>query len=155
VLLKLTAPGVPDLYQGTELWDLSLVDPDNRRPVDYEIRRRLLAELKALTPEQVMSRSDEGLPKLYLIEKALTLRQRVPPDQLYEPLYAEGRRGDHVVAFSRGPWITVTPRLVMPWIFPAAGGATSSPATPSPAGPWSETSWRASPSPSWCAHEPA
>ena len=52
-LLKLTAPGVPDIYQGTELWDLSLVDPDNRRPVDFAIRQRLLAELKNLSPEQV------------------------------------------------------------------------------------------------------
>ncbi|MGC2660830.1 MAG: malto-oligosyltrehalose synthase, partial [Bryobacteraceae bacterium] len=67
VLLKLTAPGVPDLYQGSELWDLSLVDPDNRRPVDYEARRNLLRELPGLTASDVMRRIDEGLPKLWLI----------------------------------------------------------------------------------------
>src|SRR4029079_15391161 len=64
-LLKLTAPGVPDFYQGTEVWDLSLVDPDNRRPVDYALRRRLLAALAGdPSPEDVMSRMDEGLPKM-------------------------------------------------------------------------------------------
>ena len=59
-LLKLTSPGVPDLYQGTELWDLSLVDPDNRRPVDYELRRKLLAELQGVSVQEVLRRSDEG-----------------------------------------------------------------------------------------------
>src|SRR6201999_1789163 len=58
-LMKHTAPGVPDLYQGSELWDLSLVDPDNRRPVDYELRRRLLAEAVALDAAQVLARMDE------------------------------------------------------------------------------------------------
>ncbi len=67
VLLKLTAPGVPDFYQGSEIWDLSLVDPDNRRPVDYELRRRLLADLEGNpTPEAILARVDEGLPKLWL-----------------------------------------------------------------------------------------
>src|SRR6202041_1094668 len=55
-LLKHTAPGVPDLYQGTELWDLSLVDPDNRRPVDYGLRKRLLCELKRMKAEEVATR---------------------------------------------------------------------------------------------------
>jgi (1->4)-alpha-D-glucan 1-alpha-D-glucosylmutase len=73
-LLKLTAPGIPDLYQGTELRDLSLVDPDNRRPVDYELRRRLLSELDGLCPEKVAARSDEGLPKLFMIRQALRTR---------------------------------------------------------------------------------
>ena len=62
VLIKLTALGVPDMYQGTELWDLSLVDPDNRRPVDYELRRKLLAELAHLTIGDVLKRSDEVCP---------------------------------------------------------------------------------------------
>ena len=56
-LIKLTAPGVPDIYQGNELWDLSLVDPDNRRPVDYEVRRRLLQEVRELSPEQILERA--------------------------------------------------------------------------------------------------
>ncbi|MGH7607537.1 MAG: malto-oligosyltrehalose synthase, partial [Gemmatimonadales bacterium] len=65
-LLKLTAPGIPDIYEGTELWSLSLVDPDNRRPVDYALRRRLLEDAAAATAEQVCARADEGLPKLWL-----------------------------------------------------------------------------------------
>ena len=56
-LLKLTSPGIPDLYQGTELWDLSLVDPDNRRPVDYELRRRLLRVVKSANVEEILKRS--------------------------------------------------------------------------------------------------
>ena len=74
-LMKYTSPGVPDLYQGGELWDLSLVDPDNRRPVDYELRRKLLNELGSMTAEQVMKRMDEGLPKLWVIHHALWLRR--------------------------------------------------------------------------------
>src|SRR6202000_2250216 len=63
-LMKHTAPGVPDLYQGGELWDLSLVDPDNRRPVDYGLRRRLLAEAETLNATQVLARIHDSLPKL-------------------------------------------------------------------------------------------
>src|SRR6185295_11194257 len=78
-LLKLTAPGVPDFYQGTEIWDLSLVDPDNRRPVDYELRRGLLADLKGgMTPEEILARMEEGLPKLWVIRQGLQLRRRNP-----------------------------------------------------------------------------
>ncbi len=106
VLLKLAAPGFPDTYQGTELWDLSLVDPDNRRPVDYEIRRRLLEELPRLSPEDVMARMDEGLPMLWLLHRGLHLRRRRPRalgrDGAYTPLSAEGSKAAHVVAFSRG-----------------------------------------------------
>ena len=71
-LIKLTAPGIPDLYQGTELWDFSLVDPDNRRPVDYEVRRRLLNELPGLSPEAIWQRRQEGLPKLWIIRQSPT-----------------------------------------------------------------------------------
>ena len=67
VLLKFTSPGVPDSYQGSELWDLSLVDPDNRRPVDYQLRRKLLCELQKLTVEKIWNRIDEGLPKMWTI----------------------------------------------------------------------------------------
>jgi (1->4)-alpha-D-glucan 1-alpha-D-glucosylmutase len=73
-LIKLTAPGVPDFYQGTELWDLSLVDPDNRRPVDYALRRRLLSELDGMAAEEIWRRIDEGLPKLWIIHQTLKLR---------------------------------------------------------------------------------
>ena len=116
-LIKLTAPGVPDIYQGNELWDLSLVDPDNRRPVDYEVRRKLLAELAGgPTPEAILGRSDEGLPKLWLTRQALHLRRRRPelfgPEGDYTPIEAKGPKADHVVAFGRGDGcVTVAARL--------------------------------------------
>ncbi|HYH47395.1 MAG TPA: malto-oligosyltrehalose synthase [Thermoanaerobaculia bacterium] len=121
-LLKLAAPGVPDLYQGSELWDLSLVDPDNRRPVDYERRRGLLAELAGgLSLEEILARSDEGLPKLWLIRQVLALRCRLPeafgPAGSYEPLAARGSRASHCFAFARsapsGQVVAVLPRLVL------------------------------------------
>lgn len=116
-LLKLTAPGVPDIYQGTELWSLDLVDPDNRRPVDYGRRRRLLDELATLTVEEIVERMDEGLPKLWVIRQALDLRRRhgeaFGPAGVYQALHAEGPRDRHVVAFLRGERVlTVVPRLV-------------------------------------------
>ncbi len=117
-LLKYTAPGVPDLYQGTELWDLSLVDPDNRRPVDYALRKRLLCELKQMTGEdvaaQVMVRADEGLPKMWTIHKALELRRERPEcfgaEAEYTPLEVDGDKHDHVIAYLRGEdVVTVVP----------------------------------------------
>jgi (1->4)-alpha-D-glucan 1-alpha-D-glucosylmutase len=121
-LMKHTAPGVPDLYQGTELWDLSLVDPDNRRPVDYEIRKRLLAELKAMegdnTATKVMERAEEGLPKMWTIHQALQLRRERPEwfgaEASYRPLPVEGAKSDHVIGYLRGDAVaTVVPRLTM------------------------------------------
>ena len=103
-LIKLTAPGVPDIYQGCELLDFSLVDPDNRRPVDFEIRRRLLAEAKKLPVENIWERRDEGLPKIWLIHKTLKLRARKAKlfGGDYEPLFARGEMAKHIVAFIRG-----------------------------------------------------
>jgi len=117
-LIRLTAPGVPDVYQGTELWDLSLVDPDNRRPVDFALRRRLLAELDGLPPGTAMARADEGLPKLLVVARALKLRARRPEAfgeaATYEPLAVGGAHAGRVVAFARsGQTVTVVPRLVM------------------------------------------
>jgi (1->4)-alpha-D-glucan 1-alpha-D-glucosylmutase len=115
-LIKFTAPGIPDTYQGTELWDLSLVDPDNRRAVDFALRRRLLDSLARLSPTAIMTRSDEGLPKLWIIRQALWLRRRRPQlfgsEALYRPLYAQGAKADHVVAFARAEQaVSVAPRL--------------------------------------------
>ena len=116
-LIKLTAPGVPDFYQGTELWDLSLVDPDNRRPVDYALRRRLLSELDGMTAEEIWRRIDEGLPKLWIIHQTLKLRRSrklLEPESSYRPLVARGEKSAHVVAYTRGERIaTVLPRLVI------------------------------------------
>jgi (1->4)-alpha-D-glucan 1-alpha-D-glucosylmutase len=115
-LIKLTAPGVPDIYQGCELWDLSLCDPDNRRPVDFALRQRLLDELDELSCVEVMQRLDAGLPKLWLIRAALRLRRELPAcfdaNAAYAPLHATGERREHVVAFLRGgQCLTVVPRL--------------------------------------------
>jgi (1->4)-alpha-D-glucan 1-alpha-D-glucosylmutase len=97
-LLKLTCPGVPDVYQGDELWSLSLVDPDNRRPVDWDAHRRALAELQAGAPPT------RETAKLFLIWKTLALRARRPEAfaGAYEPLEAED-----VCAFTRGGEVLV------------------------------------------------
>ena len=118
-LLKLTSPGVPDGYQGCELWDLSLVDPDNRRPVDFDARSELLKELQAdAHPVELLGRMQVGASKLWVTHRALRLRRRLPdvfgPDGHDLPLHAEGIRADHVVAFVRGGRVaTVAPRLVL------------------------------------------
>jgi (1->4)-alpha-D-glucan 1-alpha-D-glucosylmutase len=117
-LLELAAPGIPDLYQGCELWTSSLVDPDNRRPVDYALRRRLLARLPGASPEEVMAGMEEGLPKLWLVRQALHLRRRRPhcfgPGAAYLPLPVAGARAAHAVAFCRAGEVAVAvPRLVL------------------------------------------
>jgi (1->4)-alpha-D-glucan 1-alpha-D-glucosylmutase len=113
--IKLTGPGVPDVYQGNELWDLSLTDPDNRRLVDFEARRRLLEALAGASLEQVLARADEGAPKLWLTTRALALRAAHPAwftaGAGYQPLGATGAHPDRVVAFARaGRLVTIAPR---------------------------------------------
>jgi (1->4)-alpha-D-glucan 1-alpha-D-glucosylmutase len=135
-LLKLTCPGVPDVYQGAELWTNGLVDPDNRRPVDYDVRRRLLADLDRETPEAILARMEEGLPKLWVIRQALRLRQRRPePFGVkgdYRPLAVSGERAAHGVAFVRGDSVvTVVPRLVI-----RLGGEWGDTTVPLPPGRW-------------------
>jgi (1->4)-alpha-D-glucan 1-alpha-D-glucosylmutase len=115
-LLKLTAPGVPDVYQGTELWDHSLVDPDNRRPVDFALRRRLLSEVRDMSAQEAWRRIEEGVPKLWLTERALRLRKERPAafgaEGRYRPLAVTGAHSSRVVAFARGgDVVTVVPRL--------------------------------------------
>jgi (1->4)-alpha-D-glucan 1-alpha-D-glucosylmutase len=117
-LIKLTAPGVPDFYQGTEVWDLSLVDPDNRRPVDYERRAALLAECGRLAPSEVTSDWDSGLPKLWLIARTLALRSANPQHfrgaASYQPLVAQGTHLGRLLSFQRGEHlISVMPRLTL------------------------------------------
>ncbi len=116
LLLKLTAPGVPDTYQGTELWDLSLVDPDNRRPVDYEARRSLLREIPNLNVKQVWERMDEGTPKLWTIYQTLRVRRKQVDSFAgeYKPIAASGTKGKHLVSYLRGKNVLVlAPRLVL------------------------------------------
>ena len=118
-LLKLTAPGVPDTYQGTELWDLSLVDPDNRRPVDFDLRSRWLAEPRPL-PELVGDWRS-GRIKQQLIARTLALRASQPElfrDGDYLPLSPSGTHAERIVAFvrrtDRARAIVIVPRLVAP-----------------------------------------
>ncbi len=126
VLLKIAAPGVPDFYQGSELWDLSLVDPDNRRPVDFGRRAGVLNELvtrenEALLPlvRDLVARWEDGRIKLYLTYKALSFRRARPDlfrDGSYLPVKASGGTSEHVLSFARrhrDVWAAVAvPRLV-------------------------------------------
>lgn len=102
VTLRCTVPGVPDIYQGAEFWDLSLVDPDNRRPVDYKSRSAALGA--APTVDQVVANWRDGRSKLMLLQQLLQLRAREAELFArgdYAPLPVEGPRKDHVVAFAR------------------------------------------------------
>ena len=117
VAIKLMAPGVPDFYQGTELWAHSLVDPDNRRPVDFERRRALLHDLDTAGIGEIVARGDEALTKMRLIRRGLKLRcdrlAAFGEQGTYTPLAADGPRADRVVAFARGgDVICVVPRLM-------------------------------------------
>ena len=117
-LMKYTCPGVPDLYQGSELWDLTLVDPDNRRPVDFALRCRLLNEIKAISVQQIVERMDDGLPKLWTIYHALQLRCEHPdwfgPESNYRPLRISGSKKEHALAYLRGEnVVTLVPRFTL------------------------------------------
>jgi (1->4)-alpha-D-glucan 1-alpha-D-glucosylmutase len=127
IVLKVASPGVADFYQGSELWDLHLVDPDNRRPVDYATRQQILTDLEPLLarPEradavrQLLMHWPDGRIKLFVTASALRLRRQFPAvflDGTYEPLDAVGDRAEHVVAFARRSGsdsvLAVVPRLV-------------------------------------------
>jgi (1->4)-alpha-D-glucan 1-alpha-D-glucosylmutase len=108
-LLQLAGPGVPDVYQGSELWEQSLVDPDNRRPVDFALRRRLLAEIDAGALPDIDA---TGAAKLLVVAKTLRLRRDRPELFTgYTPLTASGHAADHLVAFDRGGAIALATRL--------------------------------------------
>lgn len=135
--IKLTAPGVPDIYQGNEVWDLSLTDPDNRRPIDFERLARLAREVAGSSVDEVMARLEEGAPKLWLTQRALGLRRRHPAwfngGGAYAPVEATGARAGRVVAFTRaGSVLTVAPRLHVA----IARDGWGDTALPLPPGPW-------------------
>ena len=104
--LKVMMPGVPDFYQGTELWDFSLVDPDNRRPVDFSTRSQALAEIDGKPDwSDLVAHWKDGRIKLALTHKLLALRTQFPDlfsDGLYRPLEVTGRDAEHVLGFARG-----------------------------------------------------
>ncbi|MCJ0893529.1 malto-oligosyltrehalose synthase [Rhodococcus sp. ARC_M5] len=100
-LLNLAGPGIPDVYQGTELWEDSLVDPDNRRPVDYSVRRSMLAASNSAALSV-----DTGAAKLAVVRSALHVRRERPESFVggsYTPIVADGSAAEHLVGFARGP----------------------------------------------------
>lgn len=127
-LLKLTSPGVPDIYQGNEVWDFSLVDPDNRRPVNYECRRKQLASIKETKPEELWQNWPDGRIKMFLTNRLLQFR-RDHEDLFrrgnYLPLAASGTFADCCVSFARefnGKCIiVVAPRITSRIGFPPTG----------------------------------
>ncbi len=126
VLLKITSPGLPDFYQGSELWDLNLVDPDNRRAVDYAKREALLGEIREKEEscvknliDELLRTKEDGRIKMFTIRRAIAARNR--DKELFDageyiPLKATGKRSENVVAFARRlgeRWsVTIAPRLV-------------------------------------------
>jgi (1->4)-alpha-D-glucan 1-alpha-D-glucosylmutase len=126
LVLKLASPGVPDIYQGCEYWDFSLVDPDNRRPVDFESRKRVLGEVRDdLRPRAELARElyqswPDGRIKLFLTQAGLRARRDNPGifgDGEYAPLEPQGNRAERLVAFARrekdgGTAVCIAPRLV-------------------------------------------
>ncbi len=127
-LLKLTSPGVPDIYQGNEIWDFSLVDPDNRRPVDYKRRREMLAQLAQAKPRELVDLWPDGRIKMFLTQRALQFR-REHVDLFrrggYLPLRASGTFAECCISFARelnGQWVVViAPRLSSRIGFPPVG----------------------------------
>jgi (1->4)-alpha-D-glucan 1-alpha-D-glucosylmutase len=127
-LLKLTSPGVPDIYQGNETWDFSLVDPDNRRPVDYKLRAEMLSCLSTKSPEELLGNWPDGRIKMFLTQRALHFRnEHVDLFQRgnYLPLRVNGPCADSCIAFARqldGQWIiAMAPRLSSRVGFPPIG----------------------------------
>lgn len=127
-VLKLTCPGVPDIYQGNELWDFSLVDPDNRRPVDFALRQQRLGEIEHSTPRVLLEHWRDGRIKLFAIHRLLTLRRELPAlfaSGSYTGVAAQGAFADKVVAFERRDGIesliVIVPRHTTPLGFPPLG----------------------------------
>jgi (1->4)-alpha-D-glucan 1-alpha-D-glucosylmutase len=120
LVIKITAPGIPDFYRGTEVWDLSLVDPDNRRPVAFSSRIEMLEELKKHSnPRELLKHWTDGRLKLYVTWKLLNFRREHSNLFLhgeYIPLRVAGSRADHVIAFARrlhSDWCVIAvPRLL-------------------------------------------
>ena len=132
-LVQLAGPGVPDVYQGTELWDLSLVDPDNRRPVDYALREELLTRLESGWLPEV---DDTGAAKLHVVRTVLRLR-RTRPELFtgYRPLAADGSAAGHALAFLRTDLVAVATRL--PVALARVGGWHDT-VLALPPGPWTD-----------------
>jgi (1->4)-alpha-D-glucan 1-alpha-D-glucosylmutase len=129
VVLKICSPGVPDFYQGTELWDLSLVDPDNRRPVDFIAREDLLERIRNSSPSQLLENWEDGAVKLFTTISALRARQQYREifEGSYDPVLLSGEKKQHLIAFARtaesGTILVAVPRFLRT----LTGGALSYP----------------------------
>jgi (1->4)-alpha-D-glucan 1-alpha-D-glucosylmutase len=142
LVLKLTIPGVPDIYQGSELWDFSLVDPDNRRPVDWAQRRLMLAEVAASSAEGLGENWQDGREKLFVIRRLLALRRSRPELFAagdYRPLEVDGECSDNLCAFIRShgaqALVVAVPRLVHR-LYRAGAADWSGTTLALPAGAW-------------------
>ncbi len=129
-VLKLTCPGVPDFYQGSELWDLSLVDPDNRRPVDYPLRQQQLAAIAQPDARELMEHWRDGRIKMFITHRLLTLRRERPQPFIagsYTCIPAGGAFADHIIAFQRADEenaiLVIAPRHTATLGFPPLGPA--------------------------------
>ena len=127
-VLKLTCPGVPDFYQGSELWDFSLVDPDNRRAVDYPLRRQKLESVANVTPQDLLENWRDGRIKMFVIQRLLTLRRERPglfASGAYSNFVAHGSSAEKVVAFERrsgdAAMVVIVPRHTAALGFPPIG----------------------------------
>jgi (1->4)-alpha-D-glucan 1-alpha-D-glucosylmutase len=118
VLLKCSCPGVPDFYQGSEHWDLTLVDPDNRRPIDYGIRKRLLGEVQNAEIGELLANWESGGIKIFTVANCLRIRREEAAlrEGEYRPVEVRGAKAEHVVAFERradnGRILVAVPRFV-------------------------------------------
>jgi (1->4)-alpha-D-glucan 1-alpha-D-glucosylmutase len=144
-MLKLTCPGVPDFYQGSELWDFSLVDPDNRRPVDYTLRRERLDQIAHADPRELLANWRDGRIKMFVIHRLLQLRREHPAlfgEGTYRPLFAEGPLAGHLIAFERNfgqkSLLVVASRHTAALGFPPIGPAWAETILPMPQ---SNTAW--------------
>jgi (1->4)-alpha-D-glucan 1-alpha-D-glucosylmutase len=124
----MASPGVPDIYQGNELWNFALVDPDNRRPVDYKCRREKLASLKGAKPDELWENWPDGRIKMFLTNRLLRFRREYVDlfrRGNYLPIAASGAFADCCIGFAReleGEWIVVlAPRLTSRIGFPPIG----------------------------------
>lgn len=144
-MLKLTVPGVPDIYQGNELWDYSLVDPDNRRPVDYALRKRLISKLDKADPAELLRDWRDGRIKLFITRAILRFRSEQPDLFAHGDYHAVKVTGEHAhlaVAFERvheGQRVLIAvPRLTAPLGFPPVGDAWKDTALAAEGGEWRE-----------------
>jgi (1->4)-alpha-D-glucan 1-alpha-D-glucosylmutase len=127
-VLKLTCPGVPDFYQGSELWDLFLVDPDNRRPVDYGLRRERLAAIEHASAQELLAQWRDGRIKMFVTQRLLALRPQhaaLFASGSYMPLAVSGTHADRVIALERRDGdtslVVVVPRCAAALGFPPVG----------------------------------